>query len=177
MSRTAAAVLHTGGSLCNGTVLRQVTPVRIKSFSVTEQAFDAMLNPVRAEVSLNLEVLTYEDLPPTHLGHAVFRGNYALLRLAQGRNEEALALAERAVSEAEKRLPEGHWAIATQQSILGEAMAAGGRYREAERILLEANANIAQRLGETTRYAQTSRARLAKLYRAWGRPEQAARYE
>jgi hypothetical protein len=47
----------------------RVVPVRITSFSVTEQAFDQMLNPTRAEVSIEFEVLTYRDLERGTLGH------------------------------------------------------------------------------------------------------------
>lgn len=47
----------------------RVVPVRITSFSVTEQAFDQLLNPIRAEVSVDLEVLTYRDLERGTVGH------------------------------------------------------------------------------------------------------------
>jgi hypothetical protein len=36
--------------------------VRVNSFSITEQAFDTNLTPIRAWVSLNMRVLTYSDL-------------------------------------------------------------------------------------------------------------------
>jgi len=41
---------------------RRVVPVRVESFSVTEELFDSALNPLRATVALALQVLTYEDL-------------------------------------------------------------------------------------------------------------------
>lgn len=41
---------------------RRVVPIKIESFSVTEDQFDGALNPLRAQVSLGLKVLTYEDL-------------------------------------------------------------------------------------------------------------------
>ncbi|HND10113.1 MAG TPA: hypothetical protein PLY80_06735 [Pseudomonadota bacterium] len=41
---------------------RRVVPVRIESFTVTEELFDSALNPLRAHVGLGLQVLTYEDL-------------------------------------------------------------------------------------------------------------------
>src|SRR5215475_2443287 len=40
----------------------RVVPVRITDFSVTEEAFDATLNPIRAKVSLGLRVLSVDDL-------------------------------------------------------------------------------------------------------------------
>ena len=40
----------------------RVVPMRITDFSITEEAFDANLNPVRAKVSLTMRVLSVEDL-------------------------------------------------------------------------------------------------------------------
>lgn len=50
----------------------RVLPVRIKNFSITEQQYDPMLNPIAAEVSLKLEVLTYQDFKTTHIGFSLF---------------------------------------------------------------------------------------------------------
>lgn len=50
----------------------RVLPVRITSFSITEQQYDTILNPIAAEVSLTLEVLTYEDFKTTHIGFSLF---------------------------------------------------------------------------------------------------------
>jgi hypothetical protein len=41
---------------------RRVVPVRLTDFSVTEEAFDVQLNPIRAKVSLGLRVLNVDDL-------------------------------------------------------------------------------------------------------------------
>jgi hypothetical protein len=40
----------------------RVVPVRITDFSVTEEAFDVSLNPIRAKVSLGMRVLSIDDL-------------------------------------------------------------------------------------------------------------------
>ena len=40
----------------------RVVPVRLTDFSVTEEAFDPNLNPIRAKVSLGLRVLNVDDL-------------------------------------------------------------------------------------------------------------------
>jgi len=40
----------------------RVVPVRITDFSVTEEAFDTQLNPIRAKVSLGMRVLSVDDL-------------------------------------------------------------------------------------------------------------------
>jgi hypothetical protein len=52
--------------------VKRVVPVRITSFSITEQYYDPNLNPIAAEVSLTLEVLTYEDFRLTHPGYSIF---------------------------------------------------------------------------------------------------------
>jgi hypothetical protein len=53
---------------------RRVLPVRITQIGVTEQAFDANLNPILATVSLSLHVLTYQDLGFDSAGGAMFLG-------------------------------------------------------------------------------------------------------
>ncbi len=40
----------------------RIVPVRITEFSITEEAFDPRLNPLRAKVSLGLRVLSIDDL-------------------------------------------------------------------------------------------------------------------
>jgi hypothetical protein len=50
----------------------RVVPVRITDFSVTEEAFDAALNPIRAKVSLGLRVLSVDDLGFSHPGGRMF---------------------------------------------------------------------------------------------------------
>lgn len=41
---------------------RRIVPVKVTDFSVTEEAFDPKLNPLRAKVSLGLRVLSVTDL-------------------------------------------------------------------------------------------------------------------
>jgi hypothetical protein len=50
----------------------RVLPVRITNFSIAEQQYDPILNPIAAEVSLTLEVLTYQDFKTTHIGYSLF---------------------------------------------------------------------------------------------------------
>jgi hypothetical protein len=51
---------------------KRVLPVRLTDFSITEEAFDTNLNSIRAEVSLSLRVLSYNDLSITHPGYHLF---------------------------------------------------------------------------------------------------------
>jgi hypothetical protein len=50
----------------------RVLPVRITSFSITEEAFDTLLNPVRAKVDLTMQVLSYYDLKSSNPGFSLF---------------------------------------------------------------------------------------------------------
>jgi hypothetical protein len=50
----------------------RVVPVRLTDFSVTEEAFDPNLNPIRAKVSLGLRVLNVDDVGFTHPGGHIF---------------------------------------------------------------------------------------------------------
>ncbi|MEP0824673.1 MAG: hypothetical protein HRF40_04240 [Nitrososphaera sp.] len=52
--------------------LNRVVPVRITNFSIAEKYYDPHLNPIVAEVSLSLEVLTYEDFSFSHPGYSIF---------------------------------------------------------------------------------------------------------
>jgi hypothetical protein len=49
-----------------------VIPVRLTEFSITEEAFDPNLNPIRAKVSLGMRVLSVDDLGFDHPGGRIF---------------------------------------------------------------------------------------------------------
>jgi hypothetical protein len=50
----------------------RILPVRLTDFSITEEAFDTALNPIRAKVSLGMRVLTVNDLGFNHKGGNLF---------------------------------------------------------------------------------------------------------
>ncbi|HEY0760121.1 MAG TPA: hypothetical protein VGD59_12790 [Acidisarcina sp.] len=50
----------------------RVVPVRLTDFSITEEAFDPNLNPIRAKVSLGMRVLNVDDLGFSHPGGRLF---------------------------------------------------------------------------------------------------------
>jgi hypothetical protein len=51
---------------------QRVLPVRLTSFSITEEAYDPNLNPIRAKVDLSLYVLSYNDLKISNPGYFLF---------------------------------------------------------------------------------------------------------
>ena len=50
----------------------RVVPIRLTDFSITEEAFDPNLNPIRAKVSLGMRVLNVDDLGFRHPGGHIF---------------------------------------------------------------------------------------------------------
>jgi hypothetical protein len=51
---------------------KRVLPVRLTELSITEEAFDPALNPIRARVTLGMRVLNYTDLGLAHPGGVMF---------------------------------------------------------------------------------------------------------
>jgi hypothetical protein len=67
---------------------QRVVPVRITELSITEEAFDPTLNPIRAKISLSLRVLTIDDLYFTDKGGSLYMAyqqqKESLAKLFQG---------------------------------------------------------------------------------------------
>jgi hypothetical protein len=57
---------------------KRVLPVRITEFSITEDAYDQALNPIRAKASLGLRVLSYNDLSITDPAYYMFLSHQVL---------------------------------------------------------------------------------------------------
>ncbi len=51
---------------------QRVIPVRLTRFSITEESYDTLLNPIRAKVDLSLQVLSYHDLKLSNPGYYLF---------------------------------------------------------------------------------------------------------
>lgn len=50
----------------------RILPVRLTEFSITEEAFDPALNPIRAKISLGMRVLNVNDLGFSHKGGSLY---------------------------------------------------------------------------------------------------------
>lgn len=74
----------------------RVQPVRVTDLSITEEAFDPALNPIRAKVSLGLRVMSTDDLGYAHRGGALFinhlRAREALAAKAGSASLQALGI-------------------------------------------------------------------------------------
>jgi len=66
----------------------RILPVRLTDFSITEEAFDTALNPIRAKVSLGMRVLSVDDLGFSQKGGSLFmiyqQQKEALAAMSQG---------------------------------------------------------------------------------------------
>lgn len=51
---------------------KRIVPVKLTSFTINETYHDAKLNPISADISLAMQVLSYSDLPVLHPGFAMF---------------------------------------------------------------------------------------------------------
>lgn len=56
----------------------RILPVRIANLSITEEAYDPALNPIRAKVGMELQVLTTQDLKVTHPGYGMYLAHHAI---------------------------------------------------------------------------------------------------
>ena len=74
----------------------RIMPVRVTDLSITEEAFDTALNPMRAKVSLGLRILNVNDLGFDHKGGNLFmtylRQKEQLAAMLQGGALGALGL-------------------------------------------------------------------------------------
>jgi hypothetical protein len=51
---------------------KRIVPMRLTDFSITEEAFDPALNPIRAKVSLGMRVLSIDDLNFAEKGGSLY---------------------------------------------------------------------------------------------------------
>jgi hypothetical protein len=70
--------------------------VRLTDFSITEEAFDPSLNPIRAKVSLGMRVLNIDDLDFNSKGGSLFmiyqQQKERLAAMSQGNAMSALGI-------------------------------------------------------------------------------------
>jgi Contractile injection system tube protein len=73
--------------------LTRVLPVRIQSIDITEEAFDALLNPIRASAAISLDVQTYGTRSKDDLEYGRFKSYHQKVEtLAKATSSRAAAM-------------------------------------------------------------------------------------
>jgi tetratricopeptide (TPR) repeat protein len=98
----------------------------------------------------------------------------ANLFVARKQYAEALAGTNEALRILALSLPDDHWLIAMARNVQGAAFAGLGRYADAEKLLLSSLPALSG--SPIADLPRRGRERLADLYTAWGKPEQAEKY-
>ncbi|HEY8835469.1 MAG TPA: tetratricopeptide repeat protein, partial [Chthoniobacterales bacterium] len=109
--------------------------------------------------------------------------NYATALMVQGmifsqtgKIDEAEKLLREAVRIRTENMPETHFLRATANGALGEFLTAQSRFSDAEPFLVASYENLKKSQTENSPRLRRALQRLANLYEAWNKPEQAAPY-
>ena len=142
--------------------------------------YDEAVSALREALTVALPALGSD-----HQLIAIYQLHLASVHLARNEAGTAEALIRQAlqirvrapglVPSRRRTAPEDDWSVGAAKSLLGAALAALGRYDEAEAVLLDAHRDLTAMPGQD-RDARTTLTRLVALYDAWGRPEKAAAY-
>jgi serine/threonine-protein kinase len=96
-------------------------------------------------------------------------------------NLDSLEAAERYLRESlalrRETFGEEHWLSASGEAVLGEHLTRAGRFVEAEPLLLRAEARLTEVRGAMSPQVIDTRRRLVRLYEAWQRPTDVARWQ
>jgi len=102
--------------------------------------------------------------------------NLASLLVELDRADEAESLYVEVLDTAERALPPEHYMTRIFQRNYGECLTSLGRYDEAEPLLMASYAGLNGSLGAQHEQTFKTRQSIVKLYEAWGKPDQAAKY-
>lgn len=94
-----------------------------------------------------------------------------------GRGGEGEACLREALALRLEALPPEHFFTALARGALGEGLGVLRRYAEAEPLLQQSYQDLTASQGEDNPKTLLARRRLAELYRNWGRPQMALRFQ
>ncbi len=133
----------------------------------------------------------YDDAEPlfrrvVEIGDALFgedeassliaRNNLAQLYRLKGRLDLAEPILQRVVATARKTLPPNHWQFGACVLSYGIVLRDLQRHADSEPLLLEGHGILKAALGDGHTRTQNAAKSLLKLYEAWGKPDEAARW-
>jgi tetratricopeptide (TPR) repeat protein len=136
-----------------------------------------MKRPAEAEpVARRALALARDALGPEHPLNAYAENILGAVLLDAGKPAEAEGHIRAALAARRRAFPKGNWLVASAQSNLGAALLAEGRSAEAERELLAAYTALAADRGPRHEKSLLTAERLARLYEAAGKVEEARRF-
>jgi serine/threonine-protein kinase len=122
------------------------------------------------------QAIFQKKLPPEHIYHAVTFWTLGKMQIGRGNYNEAEQLLLKGLEIFNQTLPPDHLRIVNLKSTLGECLTKQGRYPEAESILLHSYRIFKIKRGVKHPDTIETAERLNSLYKVWGKPDQAARY-
>jgi tetratricopeptide (TPR) repeat protein/tRNA A-37 threonylcarbamoyl transferase component Bud32 len=141
------------------------------------QAFLALRQYAEAEANVNATLEIYRAASsPQYVNYATALMVQGLIYSQTGRTAEAERLLREAVRIRTENVPESHFLRATANGALGEFLTAQARFPEAETFLLASYESLKKSQAENSPRTKLALQRLANLYDAWNKPEQAAPY-
>ncbi|MEY2499008.1 MAG: eukaryotic-like serine/threonine-protein kinase [Verrucomicrobiota bacterium] len=141
------------------------------------QAFLALRQYPEAEARINTTLEIYRaGSSPQYVNYATALMVQGMICSQTGRTAEAEKLLREAVRIRTENVPETHFLRATANGALGEFLTAQARFPEAESFLLASYESLKTSQAEKSPRTRLALERLAHLYDAWNKPEQAASY-
>jgi len=159
-------------------VLGDDSPEVARTLNNMGMVFNAAGEPEKAEESLRQALTRMERAyGPDHPDVAASHWSLAHVLWGQGKLADAEAELRLAVAVADRAYPEGSLGRAAYRLPLGNLLAERKRFAEAEPLVLFAYESFLELEGPDGPRTTDAASWLVKLYTAWGRPAEAARYE
>jgi serine/threonine-protein kinase len=142
------------------------------------QAFLAQGNYSAAETGISETLKIYRAATsPQFINYATALMVQGMIYSQTARTEEAEKLLREAVRIRAENVPETHFLRATANGALGEFLTAQKRFAEAESFLLASHQSLKNSQAANSPRIRLALKRLANLYAAWNKPDQAAPYQ
>jgi hypothetical protein len=105
----------------------------------------------------------------------IYQGGLASALAARGDCRGAEPLWRDALERMRRAFPSDHYRLPWGKRLLADCLITLGRYPEAEAMLLDAERELRLHLGDDHPFVPLTRASIARLHAAWGKPDRAAR--
>jgi serine/threonine-protein kinase len=141
------------------------------------QAFLALRQYTEAEAKINATLEIYRAASgPQYVNYPTALMVQGVIYSQTGRTAEAEKLLREAVRIRVENVPETHFLRATANGALGEFLTTQARFPEAEAFLLASYQSLKKSQAANSPRTRLALQRLANLYEAWNKPDQAAPY-